>query len=79
MALYKTIGYLVQSNDNNFDADLKPGATTPHSGIYRCMGCGREVVSEEGKPLPPQNHHQHTTAQGNIRWRMIVYADHKAK
>jgi hypothetical protein len=29
--------------------------------------------------LPPQNHHQHSAAQGHIRWRMIVYADHQTK
>jgi DNA-directed RNA polymerase subunit RPC12/RpoP len=51
----------------------------PHSGIYRCMGCGREVVAEESRKLPPQNHHEHSSAQGKIRWRMIVYADHKPK
>jgi hypothetical protein len=79
MALYKSSDYLQQSQDGVFDADHKPGEATPHSGIYRCMGCGREAVSEEGKPLPPQNHHQHTTAQGAIRWRMIIYADHRAK
>jgi hypothetical protein len=79
MALYKSAVYLTQSNDDSFDADLTPGATTPHSATYRCMGCGREVVSEANKPLPPQNHHQHSTSQGRIRWRMIVYADHRPK
>ncbi|PWV22291.1 protein L, partial [Cronobacter sakazakii] len=26
------------------------------------------------KTIPPQNHHQHTPAQGNIRWQLFVYA-----
>jgi hypothetical protein len=43
------------------------------------MGCGREDVSEKGKPFPPQNHHQHTLAQGLIRWRLIVYSDRDPK
>ena len=79
MALYKFSQYLQASQNTAFDADHNPGATTPHSAIYRCMGCGREIVSEHSKPLPPQNHHQHTYAQGAIRWRMIVYADHEPK
>ena len=79
MALYKYSQYLTTSTDSAFDAEYKPGATPPHSGIYRCLGCGREVVAEESRQLPPQNHHEHATTQGAIRWRMAVYADHKPK
>ena len=46
MALYKYSQYLTASTDSAFDAEYKPGATPPHSGIYRCLGCGREVVAE---------------------------------
>ncbi len=77
MALYKFTEYITQSNDAAFDGVHNPGVTTPHSGVYRCMGCNHEIVSEANKPLPPQNHHQHTQAQGAIRWRMAVYAQHK--
>ena len=79
MALYKNAGNLGQSQDAVFDGIHHPGQATPRSGIYRCSGCGREIVSEENRPLPPQNHHQHTVAQGAIRWQLIVYADHKPK
>jgi hypothetical protein len=79
MALYKNSGFVTQSTDSHFDSVQQPGSTTPFSAIYRCTGCGRELVSEEGRPLPPQNHHQHTLAQGYIRWQMAVYADHKPK
>ena len=79
MALYNNINYLTQSNDNAFSVDYNPGTQPPHSGIYRCMGCGHEVVAEQSRQLPPQNHHQHSAAQGHIRWRMIVYADHREK
>jgi hypothetical protein len=79
MALYKSAAYLTQTNDNSFDIEHRPADTTPYSAIYRCMGCGLEIVSEEHKPLPPQNHHQHAPGSGSIRWRMIVYADHKPK
>jgi len=73
MALYKKAEYLAQSTSDAFDALHSPGTQTPHSGIYRCEGCGHEIVSEGGKTFPPQNHHQHTVAQGTIRWRMTVY------
>lgn len=79
MATYKYDAYVTKVDHSAFDGTNSPGISTPHSGIYRCMGCGREDVSTKGHPLPPQNHHQHTQAQGSIRWRLIVYADHKPK
>ena len=79
MALYKEAQYLTASTDEAFDSHYLPGAAVPHSGIYRCAGCGREIVAEEARQFPPQNHHQHTVAQGPTRWKMIVYADHKPK
>ncbi len=72
MAIYKSSSYLKTSTSDAFDKLHSPGANTPSSGIYRCEGCGREIASNSGNPLPPQNHHQHTTEQGTIRWRMIV-------
>lgn len=73
MALYKYPNYLTQSNDATFDKTYPPGATPDHSGIFRCTGCAREVVAEHGRTLPPQNHHQHTILQGDIRWQIIVW------
>jgi hypothetical protein len=77
MALYKYSQFLGTSTDNAFDAIHNPGVATPHSGIYRCEGCGHEVASNAGNPLPTQNHHQHSTNQGAIRWRLAVYAQTK--
>ena len=74
MALYKNSTYLGTSTDSAFDTIYSPGNTTPHSGIYRCEGCGREIASNAGNPLPSQNSSQHSSSQGSIRWRMIVYA-----
>lgn len=51
------------------------GEEVPVSGIYRCLGCGREDACNHGDPFPPQNHHQHTPAQGQIRWRLNVRAN----
>ncbi len=72
MAWYKYSEFLRQSYINDFDAIYDPGTAGGYSGIYRCEGCGREVVHTSGKSLPPQNHHQHTISQGKIRWRLIV-------
>ena len=79
MATYECEGYLVKLEDAAFKNEHKPGGAAPFSGIYRCMGCGSEVASNEHQPLPPQNHHQHQQNQGEIRWKLIVYADHRAK
>jgi len=76
MALYKFVAYLAVSQDAAFDTVHTPGSATPFSGIYKCMGCGKEIVSEEGRPFPPQNHHQHSPTQGQIRWKMILFAQH---
>jgi hypothetical protein len=72
MALYKYSSYLAQDNSAEFDAIHRPGQTTPFSGIYRCEGCGVNEACNQGNPLPSQNHHQHTTTQGTIRWRLAV-------
>ena len=74
MALYKDASILLSSVSEAFDVDHSPGQNCPNSGIYRCQGCGHEIASNANNPFPPQNHHQHSTAQGSIRWRLIVYA-----
>ena len=50
----------------------EPGDTVPVSGIYLCPGCKREITSNERDPFPPQNHHQHTSTQGKIRWKLNI-------
>jgi hypothetical protein len=72
MAQYKYSHYLTSASDRKFDPAHEPGAATPCSGIYKCQGCGTEVVSNPGEPLPPATHHQHSLAQGGIAWRLIV-------
>jgi hypothetical protein len=79
MALHNDGEYLTQSQDEVFGKNYSPGTQPPYSGIYWCMGCGREVVAEKERQLPPQNHHQHNTSQGSIQWRLIVFADHQEK
>ncbi len=71
---YKYPQFLSNSDASQFDLIHAPGATTPYSGIYRCEGCGNSIAANQGNPLPPQNHHQHTFAQGAIRWRLAVWS-----
>jgi hypothetical protein len=79
MAWYKYADHLKKSESDAYDKEYKPGAVPDHSGIYWCKGCGREVVAEQSRKLPSQDHHQHSTAQGAIRWYLIVYADHERR
>lgn len=76
MAWYKNKNYLSENTHANFDKLYSPGGTPPSddSGIFRCEGCGKEIAHTQGTKLPPQNHHQHTKEQGEVRWRMIVCA-----
>jgi hypothetical protein len=74
MALYKYANFLMQTNSAVFDEEYSPGTATPHSGIYRCKGCGNEIAANIGNPLPPENHHVHSVLQGRIRWQLIVWA-----
>jgi hypothetical protein len=72
LAQFKYSQFLKQNNNEAFDALHLPAAITPYSGIYRCSVCGKEDVSVYGKPLPPQNHHQHLPGAGPILWQLIV-------
>jgi len=72
MTYYKHGAFFQEDRSSAFDAIHTPGSATPTSGIYRCTGCTHEVVSEKGKPLPPQNHHQHTNWNVPIRWQLIA-------
>ena len=72
MALFKYSHYLTNVSDPKFDPAYQPAETAPHTGIYKCQGCGCEVVSDAGQPLPPVTHHQHSLAQGGMAWRLII-------
>jgi len=57
-----------------FDKEYNPGEMPDHPGIYRCSGCGSEIVAESSRPLPSDNHPKHAPTQGRIRWRLAVAA-----
>lgn len=74
MATYKDSTKVKQSTSAIFDGTHKPGTPVPHSGIYRCAGCGREAACNKDDPLPPQSHHQHglISTVGPIAWQLLV-------
>ncbi len=57
-----------------FDKGYGPGEIPDHPGIYRCSGCGCEIVAEASTALSSENHPKHSPAQGKIRWRLAVAA-----
>jgi hypothetical protein len=77
MAAYKYRHLLSTSEDLVFDHDHSLGAAAKLSGIYRCPACGREAVVREGEAFPAD--HTHAVTEGPVRWRLLVYADHRAK
>jgi hypothetical protein len=77
MATFKDIEHVTRSAAPAYDLERKPGTITPFSGVYRCFVCGKEIVSEYNKPLPPQSHHVHQPSAGPIRWKLLVFAQHK--
>lgn len=79
MAVYKYPKYLSHSESDAYDKLFAPGEAAPYSGIYRCESCHKEVASNSGQPLPPQNHAQHSATSGQIKWRLVVYANHNPK
>jgi hypothetical protein len=66
---------VLEKSDGNKDwwkNDYSPSDVVPVSGIYQCLGCQREITSNAQDSFPPQNHHQHSIAQGPIRWKLNV-------
>ncbi|CAH0181687.1 protein L [Stenotrophomonas lactitubi] len=74
MAWHTSTSVLLQVNATNewWNTVYSPGDTVQVSGIYRCLGCKREITSNQRDPFPPQSHHQHAPQQGAIRWKLNV-------
>ncbi|MEO7559221.1 MAG: hypothetical protein ABIT23_03070 [Nitrosospira sp.] len=71
MAHYQNASFLIQSQHIKFDKKYPHGAAVPDAGIYRCMGCGHEILIAEGQ-APKQNQHQHAFEFGPVCWELIV-------
>ena len=74
MAYYKYQRHVMPFDHEMFDWVHKPGEKVTYSGIFRCEGCGKEIAHNANVPLPLPNHHQHTLPQGEIRWKLVVWA-----
>ena len=77
MAIYQHSSYLQGTTDRAFEVVYEPRTRPLDTGIYRCVGCGCEIIHEANSPLPTQNHHQHSIFQGPTRWRLVVRAETK--
>ena len=75
MATYKYSKFVQESGSEEFDKAYGPGLKTPVAGIYRCEGCGLEVVLNVSDLFPSRSRHRHADRQGTICWRLIVCAD----
>lgn len=74
MPLYSNPKIFKRSANTAFNALHNPGSKPPHSGIYRCEGCGVEVVAEQGRTFPPTHSHN---APAHVRWRLVAYPSTK--
>jgi len=76
MAWYQDQTRLSRIANAVFDEEHGPGEKVPHSGIYRCKGCNKEIAANVSDPFPPQNHHQHSISQGSVRWQLLVWTQY---
>ena len=74
VTLFRRSNDIEVSISSAFDKEYGPGEAPGHSGIYRCRGCGCEIVSEALEPLPLEKHPKHSPAQGVVRLRLAVAA-----
>lgn len=72
MAQYKEPGFVHLSKDAAFDEIRRPGVPAPFGGIYRCIGCSKEIVALQGQTLPLEDDHQHKQGKKPIGWQLIV-------
>ena len=77
MTLFRRSNDVEVSVSPEFDKEYTPDEMPIHTGIYRCRGCGSEIVAEANKPFPPEKHPRHAPSQGTIRWRLAVAAQHE--
>lgn len=72
MPNYKDKKFFICVQSTGFDVLHAPLSPVHASGIYRCVGCGFEVISNTGDPLPAADHHAHSPWQGSILWQLVV-------
>jgi hypothetical protein len=71
MAQYKYKDHVTQSDSPAFETRYAAGAKVQNPGIYRCLGCGDEIVAAKNQILPTT--HQHP-GDGKVEWQLLVFA-----
>ena len=72
MTYCKYTHFLMFEDGLEYDTTYKAGTSAPFPGIYYCEVCGSSITSMGSQPLPLNDHHLHSPAQGPIRWRLAV-------
>ncbi len=54
----------------------RPGEEIPHSGIYFCTGCNKEIACNEGDPFPQNHSHIITQLHLFVR-KLLVKTENK--
>lgn len=72
MALFKYARELANAQDGRFDRVFPAGRPVLFTGIYRCLGCGREDVGKAGETIRPNEAHNHPDP---ISWHLLVCAE----
>lgn len=73
MAVYQDSSFLIRCDHFDFNVKRAPGTSASASGIYRCIGCGQEIVAKKGQLLPEHEEHIHGFEFGRPRWQLIVF------
>ena len=60
---------------DRFKPIYEPGDTVQHAGIYKCLGCNREVVAKPLGRFPNAGDHEHSADQGPFGWKLLVLAN----
>ena len=76
MTLFRRSNDIEVSISPEFDKEYKPGETPKHSGIYRCRGWGVKSLPRPQSRSRSEQHPRHAPANGIIRWRLAVAAQH---
>lgn len=79
MPWFKYGVFLQRCDRETYDEIHAPLTAAPHSGIYQCVACMREIVAAEGQTLESAERHYHPEKDSPTGWRLLVYADPNPK
>lgn len=74
MAVYQSADFLFQFSHPSFNSRFSPGMRSPATGIYRCTGCGLEIVTLANERFPYSDKHERCDEFGPVCWRLVVLA-----